>query len=100
MADCIETSENVTDALINYLTINNFTGGIGNPDEVLPEEIREENLLPEDFSCDNDHRYGAAVGIVQAIHDATAEVFQKIEVLTNPLELVAEIADNVPVVVL
>ena len=98
VADCIETSENVTDALINYLTINNFTGGIGNPDEVLPEEIREENLLPEDFSCDNDHRYGAAVGIVQAIHDATAEVFQKIEVLTNPLELVAEIADNVPVV--
>lgn len=98
VADCIENSEAVQDALLDYIVIHNGTGGVGNPDDVLPEEIREDNLLPDDFTCDNDHRYGSAVGIVEAIHSATLEVFEKIEVLTNPLELAAEIADNVPVV--
>ncbi|MCK5603069.1 hypothetical protein KAR91_14390, partial [Candidatus Pacearchaeota archaeon] len=98
VAACIAESSDVQENLVTWSVANNGTGGVGDPDNVLPESVREENLLPEEFTCDNDHRYGMAVGIVQAIHDATLEVFEKIEILTNPVELAAEIADNVPVV--
>lgn len=97
VANCIENSDSVNDALVAWNTLHNGTGGIGDPENVLPEEVRTANLLPDNFVCDNDHRYGSAVGIVEAIHAATIEVFEKIEILTNPLELAAEIADNVPV---
>jgi len=98
VANCIGESDDVATALTIWNTSNYGSGGVGNPETVLPETIREENLLPEDFACDNDHRYGIADGIVTAIHDATVEVFEAIEVLTDPLELAAEIADNLPVV--
>ena len=52
VANCIESSEDVESALTEWNTIHGSNGGIGNVDKVLPESIRQENLLPEDFQCD------------------------------------------------
>lgn len=96
VAQCIYNSGEVGTALIDFQIATASDGGAGNPDRPLPDSVLQENLLPGEFTCDNDHRYGTAVGIVQAIHDATLEVFQAIEVLTNPIELAAELGDNIP----
>lgn len=96
VANCIDTSIEVRDALIEIGVTIDGNSGVGNPEKPLSDSTLGENLLPDDFECDNDHRYGTSVGVVDAINDATVEVFQAIEILTNPLELAAEIADNMP----
>ena len=72
-------------------------GGGGNPQSPISESVRSADLLPDEWTCDKDYAFGMARAIVEHIHSATEEVFQAIEVLTNPLELAAEIGDNVPI---
>lgn len=98
VAYCIENGDLTQEALEEFLREGGYNSGVGNPDTILPEETTAIDMLPDDYTCNNDHRYGMAVGVIQAIHDATIEVFQAIEVLTDPIELAAEIADNMPFV--
>lgn len=96
LADCIENSSDVSDSLFLWLQQNGYGKGDGNPTEPLPPGITETSLLPEGYTCDDDAAYGMSLAIVNSIHEATEEVLQAIEVLTNPLELAAEMADNIP----
>lgn len=96
VASAIRDCTNVHQELINFAAGQGWSATTGNPDVMLPVSTREENLLPDDYQCDADHRYGMAVGIVTYIHTVTLEVFQKIEVATNPGELAAEVSDNIP----
>lgn len=95
VASCIETSEATQAALVGWS--NTQVPGGGNIETPLPPEELDRNLYPDE-GCSDDLRYGMAVGIVQAIHDATWEIFQAIDVLTSPLKLEAEVADNAPLI--
>lgn len=96
IANAIENCEDVQAALNAFAAQQGWSATTGDIDHVLPVSVRAGNLLPDDYTCDSDHRYGMAVGLVDAIHQATLEVFEAIEVATNPLELAAEVSDNVP----
>lgn len=95
VAGCVANSEDVQYEL-NLLAANEGNGGSGTPDEVLPEDDRTENVLSDSYDCDVDRLYATCRGVVQAVNDSTVEVFQAIEILTNPLELAAELADDIP----
>jgi len=97
VADCIENSPETITALNQWFQITPDQAS-GTPDTPLPEDALDAELLPPGYTCDDDHKYGMAVGIVEYINSATTEVFQAIEILTNPIELSAELVDNVPLV--
>lgn len=97
LANCIINSTDVQEALNLWATIQGWNAQAGDPDTVLPVSVREENLLPAGYVCDQDHRYGMAQSIVTGIHLGVVEILQAIEIATNPAELAAEVADNVPI---
>jgi len=96
IASAIEDCDLVQQAIINIAITQGWSAGTGDVNSVLPVSVRAMNLLPDNYECDNDHRYGMAVGWVEAIHAATLEVFEAFENATNKAELAAEVADNVP----
>lgn len=96
MVQCLLSSSTFQDALLSFLSQNGYTGGIGDGSAPLSEEITGQNLLPAGYVCTDDAAFGMALAVVNAINDATTEVLQAIEVLTNPLEIAAELGDNVP----
>jgi len=97
IAACLGESDEVQKGV---LQIANDSGQLatqgGSATNPLSDSVQEADLLPDTFQCDRDHAYAMARGIVWAIHSATTEVFQLIEVTSNPVELAAELADNVP----
>ena len=97
VANCIDTSTAVQSAINIYLQETLQNGGIGNPSQPLPTAILEENLLPVDYSCDNDHRFGMAEGIVNSINEAAIEIFQAVEIATNAAELISAMSGNAPI---
>jgi hypothetical protein len=96
IADCIDNSSDVSIAINTWLQNNGYGTGGGNPPGPLPPGITGTTLLPEGYSCTNDAAFGMAMAVVTAVHEATEEVLQAIEIHTNPLELAAEMADNIP----
>lgn len=94
VALCIANSPEVQASLVSQSIIDGSNSGAGNPETPLPDSVLSENMIPPEYTCDNDHRYGTSVGIVESIHSATIEIFQAIELLTNANELAAEIGDN------
>lgn len=96
VATAIQECSGVQQALQDFAALQGWSATTGNPSSMLPIGVREDNLLPDSYECDADHRYGMALGLVEYIHSTTIEVFEKIEVITNPGELAAEVADNVP----
>lgn len=96
LADCITNSEATQDALLQFFITNNLGGGVGNPAEPMELELREENLLPPGYVCTDDASFGMAIAIADGIHEAVTEVLQAIEILTNPMEIAAEVSDNMP----
>lgn len=96
IADCITNSEPTQSSLLQFLVTNNFGGGVGNPAEPVEEGVREENLLPPGYTCTDDLAFGMALAIADGINEAVTEVLEAIEILTNPLEIAAELTDNVP----
>lgn len=72
-------------------------GGGGTPSVPLVPPVLDKDLLPADFECDQDHAYGMARAVVEAINEGFMEFLQKIELATNPLELATELTDNVPI---
>ncbi len=96
LANCITTDTDVQGALLAFLGEHPTPGGPGNPEQPVTETIIEEELLPIGYGCTDDEMFGMAVFIADAINDNTTEVLQAIEVLTNPSEIAAELADNIP----
>lgn len=94
VAACIANSPEVQASLVSQSIIDGSNSGAGNPETPLPDSVLSENMIPSVYTCDNDHRYGTSVGVVESIHSATVEIFQAIELLTNANELAAEIGDN------
>jgi len=96
LADCI-TNSSVTQIALNIFLQNNGYGtGGGNPTGPLPVEVTGQNLLPPGYVCGDDEAFGMAGAVVDGINEAVTEVLQAIEILTNPLEIAAEMADNMP----
>lgn len=96
IAWAIDNCVDVQTSIINLAGQQGWSSTTGDINTVLDVSIREKNLLPSGYTCDDDHRYGMAVGLVEAIHAATLEVFEAFELATNPAELAAEVSDNVP----
>lgn len=96
LADCLLTNEATRNALLQALAEMGNYGGIGDGEAPLSDGSLASNLLPDGYSCTDDKAYGMALAVVEAINDATTEVLQAIEVVTNPMELAAELGDNVP----
>lgn len=96
MIDCLENDADVWAALQGLLSDNGYTGGVGDPNQPLDPTILGGNLLPPGYTCTDDKAFGMALAVVESINDATTEVLQAIEVLTNPAEIAAELGDNVP----
>jgi hypothetical protein len=96
MIDCLQNDPDVWAALQTLLAENGVTGGVGDPEQPLDSEFTGENLLPAGYICTDDKAFGMALAVVESINDATTEVLQAIEILTNPVEIAAELGDNVP----
>lgn len=96
MINCLENDPDVLAALIDILSGAGYTGGVGDPEAPLSSEFTGANLLPAGYVCTDDRAFGMALAVVEAIHDANLEVLQAIEILTNPIEIAAELGDNIP----
>lgn len=97
VANCIETSETVQTALSGYLSENGYSGGSSNGSEPpipLTPSRTQENLLPSDYTCDNDHMFGMSRYVVQTLNSGTEQMLEILEVLTNPAELISVFVDN------
>lgn len=97
LADCIDSSLSVQNALSRFF--NNYTAGTLNTitSPITPEE-NAENLLPDGYTCDNDHLMGMARYVVQALHGTVLELLEELELTTNPAEGLIVLVDNVEVV--
>ncbi len=96
MINCLQNDPDVLAALQALLSDNGLTGGVGDPNQPLDPTILAGNLLPPGYTCTDDKAFGMALAVVNSINEATLEVLQAIEVLTNPLEIANELGDNVP----
>lgn len=96
LIDCLQNDEDTWSALQTLLANNGITGGVGDPNQPMDDDVLGGNLLPAGYTCTDDKAFGMALAVVNAINDATTEVLQAIEILTNPVELAAELGDNIP----
>lgn len=72
------------------------SGGDGST--IIPSASRSRGLIPDDWTCDEDHAFGMARAIVESLHDTVRELMEQLELTTNVSELAAEVADNYPVI--
>lgn len=103
IADCIDTDETVEAAIINQLSANNYTQNIQNTDattlQPLPAAKLAESLIPADFDCSSPERnMSIARALVREIDESVMDLFEIIELITNPVELGAIMTDSIPVV--
>ena len=96
MINCLQNNPDTLAALLQLLSEQGYTGGVGDPSAPLSETITGQNLLPAGYVCTDDNAFGMALALVNSINDATTEVLQAIEILTNPVEIAAELGDNIP----
>jgi hypothetical protein len=96
LINCLENDPGTLAALLALLAEQGVTGGVGDPSAPISDGSLGENLLPAGYTCTDDKAFGMALAVVDSINEATTEVLQAIEILTNPLEIAAELADNVP----
>jgi len=95
--ECIETDADVQAAFSQWLSENGYSQGANGttpPVPLLPART-SENLLPADYTCDNDHLFGMARFIVQNLHESSLQLIQSLELITNNAELVSVFVDNV-----
>lgn len=102
VADCIETSQAVVDALLAQLSANGYAPG-GNSAENTPTNVTmspaqsAENLLPPDYVCSDNQIMATARAIVQKFDKFAQDFFDNVELLTNPLEVGEILTDGVPI---
>lgn len=92
------TVDRFCDAVRSCVASGGGGGTGGNPEKPVTPGLENRDMLADDYVCDADHAFGLARAIVEAIHAATLEFFEQIELATNPLELALEINDNIPIV--
>lgn len=99
VAECILTSDTVSNALKTFLA-NNYTNNVStvNLTNPLTAEQSAGQLLPAGYVCDNSHLAGMAIWIRDQLHDASLELIQELEALTNPYEGLMTFIDNVEIV--
>lgn len=114
MIDCFENSEATREAMI-LAFISELTSdaelqqafidamgqiGIGGAGGTSNTGSPNDGILGQlyDNSCAENVLYGKCFSAVDALNRISEDVLQVIEVLTNPSELVAEVADNIPAV--
>ena len=96
IADCITNDETVRESLLQYLSDSGIQPSSGdNPPVPMSAPQTAEQLLPDGYTCDNNHLFGMARWIVQQLDLSTRQVLAAVELLTNEVELAAVFADNV-----
>jgi len=96
VANCIANSPEVQAALGQYLADSGIQPTAGdNPPVPISAPQSASQLLPDGYTCDNDHLFGMARWIVQQLDLSTRQVLAAIEILTNQVELAAVFVDNV-----
>ncbi len=98
VAGCINNSEATQLAISNYFSNHDAGGYTGNADTPISTDLAEADMLPVEFECDRDHAFATSRAIVEAIHSATQEVMQAIDILTSPLEQAEQILDEIPLI--
>lgn len=98
IADCIESSQAVLDAILQQLTANgftqnNYTSAPSAP--YLTPAQTAENLLPATYSCSDAQIMATAKALTIAFDRAVTDILDEIELLTDPAELLAILGDNV-----
>lgn len=91
--DCIETNDDVRQAIINAL--NN--GVPVSPDAVVNETIAGSNLL-EGVTCDNDSLFGAVTGLVDLINNIATDLIEQIAASANVTGRIGDMIESIPVV--
>lgn len=96
VANCIETSDATIQALIQAMTNAGFSPTSGdNPPVPTSTAQSGANLLPDGYTCDNDHIWGLSLWLVETLHEGIIQMLEVLEVATNDLELAAVFGDNV-----
>lgn len=93
IADCINNSELVQNALIQWLEERGQSSSRGGG-TLLPPQTLTENLLPPSFICDDEHAMGMAESIIDYLDSEFLTVLAQIEIATNDLEVIALLVDN------
>lgn len=100
VADCLENSSDVLQALLNQLAANGFTQ---NPDsatdtpELLPNSQTADSMLPADYDCSNPAQdMAVARAIVQRLHKNIMDAFEFMELATNTSEAAAIVTGAMP----
>jgi hypothetical protein len=96
VADCIENDPDVGDTIINILNEAGIfpTDGDTPPKYLSPDKLAA-NLLPDGYTCDNDHLFGMARWIVTNLHEGPLQLLEQIENATNQVEVLSILVDNV-----
>lgn len=102
VADCIENDANVLAALLAQLSANGFSpntdSATADDYAPLPNEKLAENLLPTAYDCSTPaHNMSIARAIVRELNESAEDLFENIELTTNPAEAVSIVTDGVPV---
>jgi hypothetical protein len=95
MVDCLQNSESFRSELNKYIGDTFNIASVTNITNPLLPSDREENLLPAGYTCSDAALMGMSRFLVQGFNIAVQEVFQSLEGITNPLELVGVLIDNV-----
>lgn len=101
VADCIETSEDVLNALLNQLKASGFSQSAENAsaDSIQPLPVTQtaESLLPPTFDCSS-HEANMAIAraIVRELHETIIDALELMEYYTNPAEAVSTATDGIP----
>jgi len=94
VAECIETSEAVQNALNAYVS-NNYNSGVAGSGP-MSEADQNADLLSQ-AGCNNDIAWGNALNIVQSLNRRNADFLETLEALTNNQEAIDYIIDAIPV---
>lgn len=99
VADCVANNPETLQAIIGALQSAGFTSAPksleGTPPSPLSMTQISANLLPDDYTCDDNHLFGMSRFIAQNLNDGTQQLLQQIEAATNSTELLAVLGDNV-----
>lgn len=94
VADCIETSEAVQDALLAF-TNSTYNQGIAGSGE-MSEADQNSDILGQ-AGCNSDTAWGNALNIVQTLNRRNVDFLETLEALTNNQEAVDYIIDAIPI---
>jgi hypothetical protein len=97
VTNCILTNEGTIAAIQALLSNGGQNGGVGDPDNPLSDVILGANWLA-DVACDDDILWGACQSVIDGVFDATLELLQRLALITNDTELLADLLDAIPII--